>query len=582
MSVIETIEAFDKLEYNDIRSFAAASALIAKSIQEYNGNPAAKINIFKLLYENESSEIRLQQKDIEREWLENNNEIISFTTILDSCLDRSLSDRPKISEQSLYLPFRSDQPIEYESIQWQADPSSISRFVIQPLSPSRVLQPRNEPNTEQEINNNNTNVILLDDNDDQNYVDANGDEENEAPKSTKKKGKKKKQQAKMTENNNDTSTHLNTSSNRTSMTGQKFPQKLSSKWSTGKRISGFGTGKTSAIRKFARPSNDRQHRPDSRTLFRNKPSVTSNTSRLSQEQREQLARAVEERKQEERKRKVEKLHEQAKKREEVLNRAKQIQQDKDQKNQLRVSDNQSKTNTIVNKKAQGNNFNNSTTFNNSMNESTNLPKTTVQQQQQLHKPVILDTTSNKILGQTKILKQPANFGLKKATTTAANAEYTFVVDKSNPQRNDITLPSCSLIQPNAQHKADWTISPTPTNAYDELELDATMTDTTHDSGDGDYGIEDVRSDQDSDNDDEDETRIPSWAKERLFQTFWKTQGHWYLSRRTLKLTRRTLGHYPVIKDQLQAWLKELKSSKPLSETFTDATYLDQTQTPHFL
>jgi hypothetical protein len=119
----------------------------------------------------------------------------------------------------------------------------------------------------------------------------------------------------------------------------------------------------------------------------------------------------------------------------------------------------------------------------------------------------------------------------------------------------------------------------------------------HDSTDGDYGIDDVRSDQDSDNDDEDESRIPGWAKgsltfvvdeshgtslvlERLFQTFWKTQGHWYLSRRTLKLTRRTLGHYPVVKDELQIWLKELKSSKPLSETFTDATYLDQTQTPN--
>ncbi len=57
---------------------------------------------------------------------------------------------------------------------------------------------------------------------------------------------------------------------------------------------------------FARPSNDRPNRPDSRTLFRTKPSVTGNTSRLSQEQREQLARAAEERKQEERKRKVEK------------------------------------------------------------------------------------------------------------------------------------------------------------------------------------------------------------------------------------------------------------------------------------
>ncbi|CAF3683383.1 unnamed protein product [Rotaria sp. Silwood1] len=578
MSVIETIDAFDKLEYNDIRSFAAASALIAKSIQEYNDDPSVKINRLQLLYENESSEITLRQKDIEREWLENNNEIIPFTIILESCLGRSLSDRPKISEQSLYLPFRSDQSIEYEPIQWQTDPSSTSRFVIQPLSPSRVLRPRNEPNTDQELINNNTNVILLDDNDDQNYVDANGDEENEVPKLAKKKGKKKKQQVKMIENNNDTSTQLNTSSNRTSTTGQKFPQKLSSKWSAGKRISGFGTGKTSAIRKFARPSNDRQHRPDSRTLFRNKPSVTINTSRLSQEQREQLARAVEERKQEERKRKVEKLHEQAKKREEVLNRAKQIQQDKDQKNQLRISDNQSKTNAIVNKKAQGNNFNNSTTFNNSMNESTNLPKITVQQQQQQHKPVILDTTSNKILGQNKIFKQPTNYGSKKT----ANAEYTFVVDKNNPQRNDITLPSSSLIQPNVQQKADWTILPTPANVYDELELDTTMTDTTPDSGDGDYGIEDVRSDQDSDNDDEDETRIPGWAKECLFQTFWKTQGHWYLSRRTLKLTRRTLGHYPIIKDQLQTWLKDLKSSKPLSETFTDATYLDQTQTPHFL
>ncbi len=61
-----------------------------------------------------------------------------------------------------------------------------------------------------------------------------------------------------------------------------------------------------SIDQFARPSNDRQNRADSRTLFRNKPSVTGNTSRLSQEQREQLARAVEERKQEERKRKVEK------------------------------------------------------------------------------------------------------------------------------------------------------------------------------------------------------------------------------------------------------------------------------------
>jgi hypothetical protein len=115
-----------------------------------------------------------------------------------------------------------------------------------------------------------------------------------------------------------------------------------------------------------------------------------------------------------------------------------------------------------------------------MNESTNLPKPIGQQQQQQQqhpKPVILDTTSNKILGQNKIFKQPANVGLKKpiTTTTTSNAEYTFVVDKNNPQRNDITLPSSSLAQPSAQHKADWTILATPGNIHDELELDTTMT-----------------------------------------------------------------------------------------------------------
>ncbi len=135
---------------------------------------------------------------------------------MDSCLGRSSSDRPKLSDQSLYLPFRGDQAIEYEPIQWQTDPSSTSRFVVQLPSPNRILQPRNEQNIDQQ-----TNIILLDDNDDQNYVDANGDEENEPPKITKKKGKKKKQ-AKMIENN-DTSIQLNTSSNRTSTTGQKLP-----------------------------------------------------------------------------------------------------------------------------------------------------------------------------------------------------------------------------------------------------------------------------------------------------------------------------------------------------------------------
>jgi hypothetical protein len=93
MSVIDTIDVFDKLEFNDLRSFAAATALIAKSIEEYNNDPSATINGLQLLYENEyvhlfdfyfsystiycrASEITTQQKDLEREWLENNNEIM--------------------------------------------------------------------------------------------------------------------------------------------------------------------------------------------------------------------------------------------------------------------------------------------------------------------------------------------------------------------------------------------------------------------------------------------------------------------------------------------------------------------------
>ncbi len=53
MSVIDAIDAFDKLEYNDIRSFAAATAFLAKSIEDYNNDPTAKMNGLKLLYENE-------------------------------------------------------------------------------------------------------------------------------------------------------------------------------------------------------------------------------------------------------------------------------------------------------------------------------------------------------------------------------------------------------------------------------------------------------------------------------------------------------------------------------------------------
>ena len=59
----------------------------------------------------------------------------------------------------------------------------------------------------------------------------------------------------------------------------------------------------------------------------------------------------------------------------------------------------------------------------------------------------------KFLVKLKSSKQPATVGLKK-TTAAANAEYTFVVDKNTTQRNDITLPSSSLAQPSAQHKAE--------------------------------------------------------------------------------------------------------------------------------
>ncbi|CAF4946619.1 unnamed protein product, partial [Rotaria socialis] len=79
---------------------------------------------------------------------------------------QSSINRPHVFKQPLYIPFRSDQPIDYEPIQWQADPSVPTRFIVQPSSPSRVLQPRNE-----QTNDNNTNTVIIDDNDDQNYID---------------------------------------------------------------------------------------------------------------------------------------------------------------------------------------------------------------------------------------------------------------------------------------------------------------------------------------------------------------------------------------------------------------------------
>lgn len=142
----------------------------------------------------------------------------SFITILDSCLEQLSLTRPNISQQPLYIPFRPDKPIDYEPIQWQVDTSVPSRFIVQPPSPSQILQPRNEPNNE-----NNTNVVPLDDIDDHNYVDAIGDEENEPPKTiVKKKVKKKKQQVNPVVVNNDASIQLNTSSNRVSSAGHKF------------------------------------------------------------------------------------------------------------------------------------------------------------------------------------------------------------------------------------------------------------------------------------------------------------------------------------------------------------------------
>jgi len=73
MSAIDTIEAFDKLEFNDLRSFAAATALIAKSIEDYNQDPT---NGLSLLFDNQSDEIIARQKDLEREWTENSHEIM--------------------------------------------------------------------------------------------------------------------------------------------------------------------------------------------------------------------------------------------------------------------------------------------------------------------------------------------------------------------------------------------------------------------------------------------------------------------------------------------------------------------------
>ena len=53
MSVIDAIDAFDKLEFSDLRSFAAATALLAKSVQNYNDDPSKKFDALQLLFESE-------------------------------------------------------------------------------------------------------------------------------------------------------------------------------------------------------------------------------------------------------------------------------------------------------------------------------------------------------------------------------------------------------------------------------------------------------------------------------------------------------------------------------------------------
>jgi len=135
----------------------------------------------------------------------------SFTTILDSCLGSLSASVPKHTfEQSLHLPFRSDQAIQYESINWQNESSAPVRFIVQPTSPNQMLKISNEPNN---ANQTNTDVIRDD------------DEENQAPKVViKKKTKKKKQipQVNPTETTTDSAAVLNTSSNRTSTTGYKY------------------------------------------------------------------------------------------------------------------------------------------------------------------------------------------------------------------------------------------------------------------------------------------------------------------------------------------------------------------------
>ena len=53
MSVLDALDAFDKLEFNDFRAFNAATTLIGKSLQEFRADPSGQTDPLKYVYETE-------------------------------------------------------------------------------------------------------------------------------------------------------------------------------------------------------------------------------------------------------------------------------------------------------------------------------------------------------------------------------------------------------------------------------------------------------------------------------------------------------------------------------------------------
>ncbi|CAF0853995.1 unnamed protein product [Didymodactylos carnosus] len=573
MSVLKAIEAFENLYTNDDKSFSFSGVLVLNAIRQQN-----VLNYFKLLEPNASPATASQQNSLENQWKNEGENIEHFS--IDSVLSQFIADSAnsqQFSSHQLWFPFREDVEILYDVPE--------DGLIFQSI-----------------INNNNNNN--QNDDDDTNYVDVNDDidatqeeiqqQQQYVPKKKAKRNKlEEKRSAQSIDGGNDTINNTSTSKQTNNHKPLKFA-KLSSKWSAGKRVSGAAAG-TAGIKAKFRTSNDHpQQRPGSR-LYQTK----QNLQRLSQEEKENIARAVEERKLEERKRKVEKLHEQSKKREEVLQRGKQIQQDKEQKKQLRTSsDNlQAATNTVTQPKtvkqqvkyAQHNN----STLNGSMNDTTTGTGGAIAGATYTKTPYKLnnsglnfDTTYQAAAAskKNKNTKTPANVAKKMINNPqqfnhphGKQEDSTFVIGSKSHVFNETTLPSSTTmtLEMGAGDQNDWTILPTHENNDQTLTFDEG--DTADGDDNGDYGLDDVRSDQDSDNEEEDESRIPLWAKKHLFQIFWKTQGHWYLSQRTFKLSRKTFGHHPHVKDNLQEWLKHLKSTKPLSQTLDDPSYLDSTQ-----